>query len=140
TRAATISSPSTTTEQRGPVATRAVAALSCCGIELDHEPCAGVGVLDPDAAAERFDLAAYDREAEARAAAIATATAVDAIEPLEDPVLLALGDAGTGVAHAQPHALVGAIGAHDHRRAAAVLHRVVDQILHDVIETVARAE
>src|SRR4249920_126845 len=67
------------------------------GVELDDEPRAGIGVLDPDASADRLDLALDDREAEPAAAAIAAAPGVEPVEPLEHAVLVAGGDARSAI-------------------------------------------
>src|SRR5436305_8489771 len=66
--------------------------------DLDVERGAGAPVgLDPDAAVDAADELAADIEAEPRAADAAAHVRIEAVELLEDPPLLALRDAETGV-------------------------------------------
>src|SRR5262245_31349201 len=74
-------------------------------VELDHEPRAGFIRLDPHPAAHRLDLALDDREPEAGAAAVATASRIDPVEPLEHPILLPLRDAGAAIGDGHAHAV-----------------------------------
>src|SRR5689334_7828101 len=96
-------------------------------------------VLDPYPAADRLDLALDDRETEAGAAAVAAAPGIDAKEPLEDPVLEPGRDARPGVGDRQLDALLDPARAH-RDLGAAVLDRVVEQVLDHVIEAIARRE
>src|SRR5581483_10461003 len=65
------------------------------------------GAVELDAAAKGVDGAADDRESEAGAAGGPVAGAVDAVEALEDPLLVLERDTDAGVADAQ-HQLIGA--------------------------------
>src|SRR5690242_12998485 len=97
-------------------------------------------MLEPHPAAHRLDLALDDREPQPRAAAIATAACIDPVEPLEDPLLLALGDALAAVRDRHPDPLLEGFDVDADLGVVTVLDRVVDQVLEHVIEAVARAE
>src|SRR5262245_59952487 len=97
-------------------------------------------MLEPHATAHRFDVTLYDREPEASTALFAATAGIDTVEPFEDPLLVSLGNTRPRIRNRQPHPCVGGGRAHADRGAATVLDRVIDQVLHDVLETFARAE
>src|SRR5262249_33338043 len=85
--------------------------------------------VDPDRALHGLDEVLDDREAEAGAAHVPRATAVDAVKALEEARQVAGLDAGAGVRHLDVDLVFA--GAHadgDGRARGAVLDRVVDQI------------
>ncbi len=95
--------------------------------------------LDPDAAAHHLDDARADGEAEAGASEFTGRRSVGLAEGLEDQALLRLGDADAGVAHREvEHGAVGlelvGADADDDLARAGELHRVADEVDHDLAE------
>src|SRR5262249_41001157 len=103
--------------------------------DLDIERRAGKAVrFDPDPAVDAAHELAADVEAESRPADAAGRLEGQAVEPLEDQPLLALRDAGTGVADREAHMLVHGLERYLDRP---TVGRVLDGVLDHVPEHLA---
>src|SRR5436309_5912670 len=97
--------------------------------ELEDEGRAFPGVrLDPDLPAHPLDEPLADVETEAGPAHALSHLGVEAVELLEDPLLLMRGDSESLVAHAEPHRVVVRLEADFDLTLAGVLDRVLDEV------------
>src|SRR5262245_30658649 len=84
-----------------------------------------------------LDDVLHDREPEAGAAFLARARLVHAIEALEDPLLILLGDTGAGITHLAPDVSGSLAERNGHVTTLGVLDRVVEQIGEHLLDATA---
>src|SRR5262245_22748320 len=108
--------------------------------QRDDEPGAvGVVTVDRDRAAELFDEAAGDGEAEASAAMAGAPRVIDAAEPLEDVGATLGGDARSIIGDDERHDAV-VLAERQRDRCGGVAHGVVEQVADDTTELIAVAD